>query len=400
MTPEGPHLQAAFLLLALATLVIWVYLVAARGGYWRVWRFDADGDSRESPNWPSVAAIVPARNEAATVGATIESLLGQDYPGAFSIVLVDDHSDDGTAAIARHAARERGGEARVTIHQAAPLPDAWTGKVWAMNEGVACAAQAQPLYYWLTDADIIHAPNTLRRLVARAERDHLDLASLMVFLRCSSLAERFLIPSFLYFFLKLYPPRWIANPAAKTAGAAGGCILLRRDAFERIGGFSAIRAEVIEDCALAGKVKRSGGRTWLGLTRASRSIRGFDTHAEIQQMIARTAFTKLRHSSLLLAGTLVGIFLTYLAPVALLLAPVAFVPMALVRALALAAWLLMTISFLPTTRFYRLSPLWAMLLPLAALFYAYATFLSAVRYWLGCGGHWKGRSQARTLRGP
>jgi hopene-associated glycosyltransferase HpnB len=211
----------------------------------------------------------------------------------------------------------------------------------------------------------------------------------MVLLRAATLPERALIPAFLFFFLKLYPPSWIADPSHRTAGAAGGCVLLRRSALERIGGLAAIRSEVIDDCALARAIKRSGGRIWMGLTRASVSLRAYSTLAEIRDLIVRTAFTQLRYSTLLLLGTLIGMFLTYIAPIALLFAhnPTA-------RSIAIATWLLMSLTFLPAVRFYRLSPLWAPLLPFVTLFYAYATWLSAARYWLNRGAQWKGRAQA------
>jgi hopene-associated glycosyltransferase HpnB len=229
-------------------------------------------------------------------------------------------------------------------------------------------------------------------LVARAEQNKLDLASFMVLLQAKTLPERALIPAFLFFFLKLYPPRWTADANSSTAGAAGGCLLLRRESLERLGGFPAIRSEVIDDCALARAVKRSGGKIWMGLTRASVSLRAYRSFSEIRDMIARTAFTQLRYSTLLLAGTLAGMFFTYLAPVALL-----FVHDPAPRILGLTTWLLMSVSFLPTARFYRVSPVWAPLLPLTALFYSYSTWLSAVRYWLGHGGQWKGRSQAHRV---
>jgi len=225
--------------------------------------------------------------------------------------------------------------------------------------------------------------------VGRAKRERLDLASLMVLLQAKTLPERALIPAFLYFFLMLYPPRWIADEELGTAGAAGGCILLRRDALARIGGFAAIRGEVIDDCALARAVKFGGGRVWMGLTRESVSLRPYGTFREIRDVIARTAFTQLRYSVPMLAGTLLGMLLTYVAPVLLLCARDSTA-----LALGFAACLLMTLSFLPTLRFYRLSGVWALVLPLTAVFYTWATSLSAVRYWMGKGGLWKGRAQA------
>ena len=371
-------------------LLIWLYLAFARGAFWRLHSFDDDLAEPTPPQQlPRVVAIVPARNEAATIGATVAALTQQNYPGEFSILVVDDHSEDATSALALRAAEQHHAVSRVQVHSASALPAGWTGKLWALQEGVNVAAPSAPKYYWFSDADIAHAPDTLGRLVARAERRQLDLTSLMVLLQAKTLPERATIPAFLYFFLKLYPPRWTADPRARTAGAAGGCVLLRRDSLERIGGFAAIRADVIDDCALARAVKRTGGRIWMGLTRASVSLRSYGSLAEIRDLIARTAFTQLQYSTLLLLGTLVGMFLTYLAPVLLL-----FVPDTSARVLGLAAWLLMALTFLPTVRFYRLSPWWAPLLPLTASFYSYATFVSAVRFWLHRGGHWKGRAQA------
>jgi hopene-associated glycosyltransferase HpnB len=258
-----------------------------------------------------------------------------------------------------------------------------------MNEGVRAAAGKEPDFFWFTDADIEHAPDTLSRLVVRAENDSLDLASLMVLLQAKSFPERLLIPPFLYFFLMLYPPRWIADSNALTAGAAGGCILLRRAALERIGGMAAIRNEVIDDCSLARAVKKSGGKIWMGLTRASVSLRSYGSFAEIRDLIARTAFTQLRSSFLLLLATLLALFVSYILPWVSFCAgddPAWF--------LAGTALCLMAVSFGVTVRFYNLSFFWALTLPVAAVFYAYATCVSAVRYWLGRGGQWKGRSQA------
>ena len=376
--------------LSATSLGIWLYLTLGRGMFWHLRPFDDDAIEHPAPpRWPRVVAIIPARNEAATIGETTSALIRQDYPGEFSFIVVDDHSEDETPRIAQHFAKQHNAESRVQIHLASPLPPGWTGKLWALDEGVRHVGPQVPEFYWFTDADVVHAPDTLRRLVARAEQDRLDLVSLMVLLQAKTLPERALIPAFLFFFLKLYLPRWIADPNARTAGAAGGCILLRRSALEKIGGLAAIRSEVIDDCSLARAVKRAGGPIWMGVTRASHSLRAYVTFAEIRDMIARTAFTQLRYSPLLLAGTLAGLLLTYVAPVALI-----FTHPATARILALAAWLLMSLTFLPTVRFYRLSPLWAPLLPLAALFYAYATWLSAVRYWFNRGAQWKGRAQA------
>jgi len=375
--------------LAAIPLAIWVYLLVARGYFWRVSE-DSFGPKRLE-DWPRVVAIVPARNEARTISEAVSSLAKQDYPGEFSIIVIDDHSEDGTAALAQQAANEFGASQRVKIHVASPLAPGWTGKLWALNEGIQLAANYSAEFFWFTDADIEHAPDTLRRLVSRAEKESLDLVSLMVLLQAKTLPERLLIPPFLYFFLMLYPPRWIADPNASTAGAAGGCILLRRNVLAPIGGIASIRAEVIDDCALARAVKRRGGKIWMGLTRASVSLRSYGTFAEIRDLIARTAFTQLHYSLLLLIVTLIGLCATYL------LAWIAFFtledPGWLLASTAIS---IMTATYGATVRFYGLPWLWALTLPFAAVFYGYATFLSALRYWLGRGGQWKGRAQAQN----
>jgi hopene-associated glycosyltransferase HpnB len=394
------------------TLALWLHLFFGRGWFWRVGKLVGDGPAKEIlKQWPSVLAIVPARNEAETIGQVLTSLSEQDYPGELSLTVVDDHSQDDTLGIARQVSGAIG-SGRMSIVSAPALAAGWTGKLSALNEGVSQAVVSQgtassatgsdisgraaaspadhaPSFYWFTDADVIHAPDTLRRLVVRAERDKLDLASLMVLLQAKTLPERALLPAFLYFFLMLYPPKWIADEELRTAGAAGGCILLKREALRHIGGLAAIKGEVIDDCALAKAVKASGGTVWMGLTRKSTSLRAYKTFGEIRDLIARTAFTQLRYSALLLLGTLLGMSLAYIAPLILL-----FAHDSTARILGFASWLLMSLSFLPTVRFYRLSPFWAPFLPLAALFYTYATWLSAVRYWMGKGGEWKGRAQA------
>jgi hopene-associated glycosyltransferase HpnB len=376
--------------IAVLTLLIWLGLFFFNGNFWQIWASDENREIADPQTvWPNVVAIVPARNEAATIAQTVTALAHQDYPGHFSILIVDDHSEDGTAGVARKAAAESGTETNIQVLTAPPLAAGWTGKLRALQSGVECAQSSAPDFFWFTDADVVHAPNTLFRLVVRAERDQLSLTSLMVLLQAQSFAEKLVIPPFLYFFLMLYPPRWIANPKSRAAGAAGGCMLLRSSALERIGGLAAIRNEIIDDCSLARAVKRSGGRIWMGLTRASVSLRRYQHLSELQDMIARTAFTQLNYSGLSLLGTLAGMWLTFVAPVALMLSSnwQIWLP-------ALLAWCLMSASFLPTVVFYSLSPLWSPFLPIAAVFYSYATLLSAVRYWLGRGGQWKGRAQA------
>jgi hopene-associated glycosyltransferase HpnB len=381
------HLQAAGIVGA-AVLGIWLHLFFGRGWFWRIRSVDC-GKIPALPEWPSVVAIVPARNEEETIGRAVTSLIHQDYPGRLNVIVVDDESEDATASLAAQVAADHRAEDRLRVERASARPQGWTGKLWALHAGVASSEREAPNFFWFTDADITHAPDTLRRLVAQAQQHNLDLTSLMVLLRAKTFPERALVPAFLYFFLMLYPPRWIADEDLRTAGAAGGCVLLKREALARIGGFEAIRGEVIDDCALAKAVKNSRGRVWMGTTRRSESLREYRTFAETRDLIARTAFTQLRYSSFLLAGTVLAMILTYVAPVALL-----FTHDFSACVLAAAAWLLMTISFAPAVRFYRLSLLWAPFLPLAATFYTYAACVSAVRFWLGHGGQWKGRAQA------
>ena len=375
-------------LLAAIPLAIWLYLFFAHGNFWQL--HEDEIEPQHLDRWPRVVAIVPARNEAQSISHSIESLAKQEYPGDFSIIVVDDHSQDGTATHALKAAQDSNAAGRIAIHSAGELPAGWTGKVWAMNEGVATAAKKVLDYFWFTDADIVHAPDTLRRLVFRAQRDSLDLASLMVLLQSKTFPERLLIPPFLYFFLMLYPPRWIGDPKARTVGAAGGCILLRRAGLERIGGFAAIRKEVIDDCALARAVKKTGGKIWMDLTRKSVSLRSYGSFSEIRDLIARTAFTQLNYSFVLLLATLAGLFATYLLPWILFFAYPGEAWWFVDTTIAL-----MAATFAVTVRFYGLSWPWALTLPVAALFYGYATCVSAVRFWLGRGGQWKGRSQAQ-----
>jgi hopene-associated glycosyltransferase HpnB len=387
-TELGVNLLAP--ILAAVSLLIWVVLTFLRGAFWQLLAFDDDISKQESlERWPRVATIVPARNEAETISRAVESLVRQKYPGEMRVVVVDDHSDDGTGALAREAAERAGSGDRVLILRGAALESGWTGKLMAMQQGVESSVAREADYFWFTDADIEHAPDTLLRIVQRAERNKLDLVSLMAFSQVNSLPERLLIPPFLYFFLKLYPPNWTASRKRTTAGAAGGCILLKRSALERIGGLAAIRGEVIEDCTMAREVKRTGGGIWLGLTRKSVSLRSYTTFGEILDSIARTAFTQLGYSGLMLAGTLLGMFVTYLLPVVF-----TFSAQPVVWRLGMAAWALMAITYLPTVRFYKMPSLWAAALPVAAAFYTYATCVSAVRYWLGRGGQWKGRAQA------
>ncbi len=354
---------AALVISGIACL-IWIYLVFGRKSFWMV---REPGTVALGVKRPSVAAIIPARDEAEVIGRAVASLLGSDYP--LRIVVVDDNSSDGTAKAA-------GCDERLSVLPGRPLPSGWTGKLWAVSQGVA---ETTPDYYLLTDADIEHAPGNVQQLVAQAEAGGFDIVSLMVKLRCQSLAEKALIPAFVFFFFKLYPP------GPETNGAAGGCILIRGTALERIGGIARIAGELIDDCALAREVKKSGGKVWLGVTQSTHSIRDYPTFGDVERMISRTAFTQLGYSWWMLAGAIVGMTVTYLVPPALAM---------MGYPLAWAAWVLMMIAYIPILRFYGMSILWAPLLPLVAGFYTVATVHSAVRYSRGKGGMWKGRAQA------
>lgn len=376
-------------LAGLLCVAVWAWLLIAHGGFWRADQTDESAAS-EPPVWPSVAAVVPARDEADVIAASIGSLLAQDYPGPFKVILVDDGSVDGTAAAAREAARAAGRPERLEILTGAPLPSGWTGKLWAMSQGVAHAEAwaAPPRLLWLTDADIAHAPDNLSRLVARAEAGGLALTSLMAELRCRSFAERMLVPAFVLFFQMVYPFRWANRPDRATAAAAGGCMLVRRSALDAAGGLPAIRSAIIDDCALAAALKRQGP-IWVGLTHRATSLRGYPTVGAVGRMVARSAYAQLDYSPWLLAGTLAGLLLTFIAPPALaLLAP------APARFAGIAAWIAMAVAFQPMLRFYGRSPLWGPALPLIAALYSAFTLQSAIDVWRGRGGMWKGRPQA------
>jgi hopene-associated glycosyltransferase HpnB len=335
-----------------------------------------------------IGVIIPARNEADVIGTSVASLLRQSCVDSLHIFVVDDNSTDGTAEAARQAAAQSSQGERVSVINGRALPSGWSGKLWAVQQGIEQAVELRPEFLLLTDADIEHSPDNVATLVRIAETGDYDLASFMVKLHCRSVAEKFLIPAFVFFFFMLYPPRWIRNPRRKTAGAAGGCMMIRPAALERAGGIAAIRQEIIDDCALARAVKRTGGKVWLGLTAETRSQRAYNTFAEIEKMIARTAFNQLRHSAWLLLGTVLGMLLVFVLPLVLLASR-----SALLVTIGAAAYLLMSAAYLPMVRFYQLSPLWALTLPFSAVFYVVATIHSAVMYWSGRGGEWKGRTQ-------
>ena len=369
-------------------LVVWLYLLFARGGFWRCNERD-DWVSAELPTWPSVAAVVPARNEADCIGDSVGSLLAQDYRGQWTIILVDDDSNDGTADIARRAAD---GDQRLSVVRSRGLPARWTGKLWAIKQGLdaAAALPQPPRYVLLTDADIVHSSDSVSRLVAHAEHNALVLTSFMVKLHCESFAERVAVPAFIFFFQMLYPFSWVNRPRSAVAAAAGGCMLVRPDVLQKAGGIEAVGGALIDDCALA-KALKAHGPIWLGLTERVRSVRRYPSFADIRHMVTRSAYAQLRYSPLVLAGTVAAMALTYLVPPV-----IAIFASGVERMIGAAAWTAMFVAFQPTLRFYRLSPFWGLALPLIALQYTLFTLDSARQYVQGQGGRWKGRVQANV----
>lgn len=380
---------------ALVALLGWAVLGFAWGRFWLCDQ-RLEGTAPEPAVWPPVTAVVPARDEADVVERTVGSLLRQEYPGRLEVVLVDDESSDGTAAVAQRTAEGLGAASRLRVVRTGPRPPGWVGKMWAVATGVAAAGEAAPdggpPWLLLTDADVEHGPRNVRRLVAFAEAGRFDLVSLMVRLHCRSPWERLLIPMFVYGFMTLYPFPRVNDPRSATAAAAGGCMLVRRSALEAAGGIAAIRDRIIDDCAL-GRLLKARGRIWLGLTAVERSIRPYDGLGAIWRMVARSAYTQLGHSPALLAATLLGLALLYVVP------PLAVLTYGLhgdpaAAAVGLAAWLLMAATWVPTLALYDQPPVQALALPVAGALYAAMTFDSARRHWAGRGATWKGRPGA------
>jgi hopene-associated glycosyltransferase HpnB len=373
----------AGILFGFLPLAIWLYLLVGRDWFWQMNERDTLAEPPPPQIWPSVVAVVPARNEAGVIKASIGSLLAQDYQGELRVILVDDQSDDGTGELARALNSEK-----LIVLTGGPRLPGWTGKLWAMDQGVRHAATFAPEFLWLTDADIAHSPDNLSRLVARAQSGGKVLVSLMARLSCRTAAEHFLVPAFVFFFDMLFPFGAVNDPARRSAAAAGGCMLARRSALEAAGGIDAIRHNIIDDCALA-RAMKAQGPIWLGLTDRAVSLRPYERLSEIRQMVSRSAYAQLDYSPLLLAATLAGLVIVYIAPVM-----TALFAWGVSQLAGWLAWAIMALMFQPILRFYRLSPLWGIALPLIGAFYAGFTLDSAIQYWLGRGGMWKGRAQA------
>lgn len=386
MTADAELAAPALFYIAILVLAAWGALMALRGDFWRADQRLVEGEFQPD-RWPTIAVVVPARNEADVIEEALSSITAQDYEGDIRVFLVDDRSDDDTAQLAQRISG-------VTVVSGRDAPPGWTGKLWAVSQGLAAAeeeAGIQAEYVWLTDADIAHHPGELASLVAGAEHAGLDLNSLMVRLRIERMWDVLLIPAFVFFFQKLYPFPWVNDPARKTAAAAGGSMLVRKSALARIGGIEAISSELIDDCALAQRIKSSGGRIRLALATETRSIRAYGTLGETWRMVARTAFHQLNYSVIALLGTVIGMLFLYLSPPALVVwaLVVGELPAAVAAA---AAWFAMGWAYAPTIYRYGLSPWYGFTLPVAGLLYTLMTLDSARRHWQGKGGAWKGRT--------
>jgi hopene-associated glycosyltransferase HpnB len=382
--------------LASLSLAGWLYLVLVRGAFWHAASLpDLAVPLRQ--RLPDVLAVMPARNEAPYLARTLHSLIAQDYPGRVCVIVVDDSSEDLTHAIAEATRTQP--DHLLEVISARPRPAGWAGKLWAVSEGLRRGFERMPdaPYVLLTDADVQHDPGNVSRLVAKAEADRLDLVSLMFRLHCQRLWERLLIPPFVFFFRELYPFAAVNRQDRTEAAANGGCILLRREALRRIGGIESIHDRLIDDVALAQRIKHyptpGTGRIWLGLTESTRSLRDERRLSDIWEMVARYADTRLGHSRALLVVAVLAMLVLYLVP------PLALLSWPLhgsstVAALGLTGWLCMTLAYWPAVRLHRLRPYWALTLPLAAVFYTAMTVDSALQYRRGTGGRWKGRVAA------
>lgn len=388
--------MSAIAWIAAASLAAWGFLLLGQGFFWRT---DQRLPPREAPPvWPSVAVVVPARDEAEMLPVSLPSLLAQDYPGRAEIFLVDDSSSDGTGALARELAGRLGGLPLTVLSPPEPAPG-WTGKLWALRHGIEMARAGRPDYLLLTDADIAHEPDSLRELVAAARTNGLDLVSQMARLRVATAWERLIVPAFVYFFSQLYPFRRVNKPGARTAAAAGGCVLLRTGTAERARIPDSIRQAVIDDVSLARAVRDAGGRIWLGLAERVDSVRPYPRLTDLWRMVARSAYAQLLHNPLLLGGTVAGLAVVYLAPPAAVYAGLVAGDTS-AGLLGGGAWAVMAGTYVPVLRYYRQSLWLAPLLPFTALLYLLMTVDSAVRHYRGHGAAWKGRTYARPEAAP
>ncbi len=391
-----------FAIISTVTLLGWGWLLLGRGMFWRTDQQlnPADNSIQDSVSkWPSVTIVIPARNEGRTLPWTLPTLIEQDYPGEFHICLVDDRSTDNTREIALKTAQEHNAADKLTVCDGEPLPAKWKGKVWGMQQGIQSSRGEDSEYVLFTDADIAHDPRVLFTLVSKSIAKQLDLVSVMATLKVKTTWDRLLVPAFVYFFAKLYPFRWINDPHRQTAGAAGGCVLVRRRSVEHAGGLVSIADKLIDDCALGKLIKASGGKIWIGFSSLVESIRSYESLGSIWNMVSRSAFEQLGHSSLALLGTVIGMLLIYLVPpvgttlgiIGLSIAGTSATSLWLVLA-SLLSWSLMSASYLPTLRWYKLSFSLAPVLPISAILYTMMTVSSALRAWQGKGSEWKGRS--------
>lgn len=382
----------AMILWMCLSLTIWLFLILFWGNFWLSNSLIEEKEI-ELESYPTVWAIVPARNEERAIANSVTSLLQQQYLGKFTLVVVDDNSGDRTGSIAVSTAKDLNKLTSFDLVSGKPLAPGWKGKLWAMKQGIDRANEHTPApdYFLFTDADIYHDSKNLSQLVTKAETEDLDLVSLMVLLRCQSFWEKLLIPAFVFFFQKLYPFSWVNNPQKSIAAAAGGCILIKREALEAIGGIEAIKDALIDDCSLAKAVKDKQKKLWLGLTKNTISLREYNNLKSIWDTIARTAYNQLNYSLLLLIGTLAGMTLVYLVPpIGLIIGLI--LHQKLLILIATITWLLMAAAYIPTIKLYDLSIIWALNLPAVAFLYTLMTIDSALKYYQGKGGAWKGRT--------